>query len=155
MSEIRISRELPHPPEKVWRVLTDPKLMALWGMRPEGFAPQVGNRFRLVGTANKHWRGFVDCEVLEVREREKLRYAWVGDDSGARTIVTCTLQAVSSGTRFTLEHAGFAGIGGFFLAKFIMGPGWRKTLDHELLALLADLDATGALKAGSTLKPLY
>jgi uncharacterized protein YndB with AHSA1/START domain len=38
MSDIRIVRDYPHPPAKVWRALTDPALMALWGMRPEGFA---------------------------------------------------------------------------------------------------------------------
>ena len=35
MTDVRIVRDYPHPPAKVWRALTDPDLMALWGMQPE------------------------------------------------------------------------------------------------------------------------
>jgi uncharacterized protein YndB with AHSA1/START domain len=53
MSEIRIVREYPQPPEKVWRVVTDPGLIPLWtstgqGGRPEGFSTEVGTRFKFV-----------------------------------------------------------------------------------------------------------
>ena len=30
MSDIRIVRDYPHPPAKVWRVVTDPALIPLW-----------------------------------------------------------------------------------------------------------------------------
>jgi uncharacterized protein YndB with AHSA1/START domain len=30
MAEIRIVRDYPHPPEKVWRALTDPALIPRW-----------------------------------------------------------------------------------------------------------------------------
>ena len=155
MSAIRLVRDYAHPPAKVWRVLTEPALMALWGMRPEGFLPVVGTRFKLIGEANKHWRGFVECVVLEVREGSKLRYAWVGDDSGSETTVSYTLEARAGGTRLLFEHTGFSGIGGFFLSKLIMGPGWKKTLDGELPALLDELDESGQLRPASALKPRF
>ena len=66
MTEIRIIR-ISASARKMWRALTDPALIAQWGMRPEGFAPEVGNRSKFVGEANKHWRGYVECEVLEAR----------------------------------------------------------------------------------------
>lgn len=140
MSAIRIVREYPHPPAKVWRVLTEPPLMARLGMRPEGYAPVAGTRFRLVGKPNPAWRGFVECEVLEAREPSVLRYSW--DDDGKRTtFVTYTLEPRAGGTRLTLEHTGFTGVGGFLFTKLVMGPGWKKTLGTSLPAVLASLAA--------------
>jgi uncharacterized protein YndB with AHSA1/START domain len=155
MSDIRIVRDYPHPPSKVWRALTDPELIALWGMRPEGFAPVVGTRFKFVAKPNPGWRGFVECEVLEVREPSLLRYAWVGDDSGKATYVTFSLAAHAGGTRLTFQHSGFTGVGGFMLAKLMMGPGWKKMLGDAFPAVLADLDDAGKLRPGSSLKPKF
>ena len=42
------------------------------------------------------------------------------------------------GTRLTFEHTGFDGVGGFLLAKLIMGPGWKKILGSTFPAVLAD-----------------
>jgi len=155
MSAIRVVRDYPHPPAKVWRVLTEPTLMALWGMRPEGFQPIVGTHFKLIGEPNKHWRGFVECVVLEVREPSRFRYSWVGDDSGSETTVDYTLEAHAGGTRLHFEHTGFTGLGGFFLSKVIMGPGWRKTLDGKFPDVLNELDAGGQLRPGSALQPRF
>jgi uncharacterized protein YndB with AHSA1/START domain len=73
VSAIRIARDYPHPPAKVWRAMTDPALIPLWtatgaGGRPEGFIPTVGTKFRFVATPKPGWSGVVDCEVLEVSE---------------------------------------------------------------------------------------
>lgn len=155
MSDLRIVRDYPHPPAKVWRALTEPALMALLGMRPEGYAPVVGTRFRLVGKANPGWRGFVECEVLEAREPSVLRYLWDDDGKGRPTHVAYTLEPHAGGTRLTLEHTGFTGVSGFLFTKLIMGPGWKKTLGTSLPAVLADLDEEGRLRPGSTLKPKY
>ena len=138
MSDIRLVRDYPHPPAKVWRVLTEPPLMALLGMRPEGYAPVVGTRFRLVGKPNPGWRGFVECEVLEAREPSVLVYRW--DDDGknrrrrcaTRSSRTPAARASPSSTR------GSAASSGFLFTRLIMGPGWRKTLG-TLSSVLADL----------------
>ena len=132
MTDIRVVRDYPHPPAKVWRALTDPALIALWGMRPEDFSLVVGARFKFVGQANRHWRGFIECEMLEALAPSMLRYSWIGDDSGEKTEVTYQLSPRASGTRLTFKHAGFSGASGFFLAKFIMGPGWKKMLATAL-----------------------
>ena len=155
MSDLRIVRDYPHPPSKVWRVLTEPALMALLGMRPEGYSPVVGTRFRLVGKPNPGWRGFVECEVLEAREPSVLRYAWDDDGKGKPTHVAYRIEPHAGGTRLTVEHTGFAGVSGLLFTKLIMGPGWRKTLGTFLPAVLADLDEEGKLLPGSTLKPRF
>ena len=45
------------------------------------------------------------------------------------------------GARFTYEHMGFTGIGGFLLAKLVLGPVRKKMLDVGLPAVLADIDS--------------
>src|SRR5260221_6208248 len=112
MTDIRIVRDYPHPPAKVWRALTDTALIALWGMRPEGFPPVVGTRFKFFGEPNPGWRGFVECEILEAREPSVLRYSWVGNEKDEATRVTFTLEPHGGGTRVTFEHSGFKGVGG-------------------------------------------
>ena len=154
MSDIRIVREYPHPPSKVWRVLTEPPLMALLGMRPEGYAPVAGTRFRLVGKPNRAWRGFVECEVLEAREPSLLRYAWDDDGKGRPTEVAYTLEPHAGGTRLTVVHTGFIGIGGILFTKLVMGPGWRTTL-ARLAEVLVDVDDDGMLRPGSALTPRF
>lgn len=155
MSDIHIIREYPHRPAKVWRALTDPALMALWMMRPEGFSPVVGTRFRLVAKPQPGWRGFVECEVLEVREPSMLRYSWVGNENQEPMTVTYTLEPCPVGTRLTFEQTGFRGIGGFVLAKLMMGPGWKKMLGKGIPAVLGDIDEEGKLRPESVLRPKF
>ena len=155
MTDIRIVRDYTHAPAKVWRALTDPELIALWGMRPEGFLPAVGNRFKFIAKPQPGWRGFVECEVLEARAPSLLRYSWVGDDKGDKTEVTYRLEPHEGGTRLTFDHVGFRGIGGFVLAKLMMGPGWKKMLGTIIPRVLDDVGDDGKLRAGSTLQPKY
>ena len=124
MSEFRIVREYPYPVPTVWRVLTDPALVSRWtttgqGGRPEGFAPVVGTRFRFKAKPTPGWRGVVDCEVLEVDAPRLLRYSWVGDENGPATFVAYRLEEVAGGTRFTWEHTGFTGPGGFVMSRLL------------------------------------
>ena len=152
MSNIRIMREYPHPPAKVWRALTDPDVIPLWtssgrGGRPEGFSPVVGTRFRFVAKPRPGWRGIVECEVLEAREPSLLRYSWVGDENGAVSQVTYRLEPDHSRTRFTFEHVGFRGLGGFLVAKLVLGPVRKKMFDVGLPAALVALDEEGVRAA--------
>ncbi|BEP16461.1 hypothetical protein acdb102_47720 [Acidothermaceae bacterium B102] len=149
MSEIRITRDYPYPLATVWRALTDPELVPRWtvtgrGGRPDGYEPVVGNRFRFVGKPTPGWNGIVACEVLQVREPTLLRYSWRGDDKGAATYVAYRLEPHAGGTRFTYQHTGFTGVGGFVMATLVLGPVRRKMLDVGLPAVLADLAGPGA-----------
>ncbi len=158
MSVIRIVRDYPHPPAKVWRAVTDPALIPLWtatgaGGRTEGFAPAVGTKFRLVAKPKPGWNGVVDCEVLEVSEPSLLRYSWAGGDGrGDVTEVAYRLEPRAGGTRFTYEHTGFTGPGGLFMAR-LLGRVRRKMLTVGLPAVLDDLDDAGRLRPASTLEP--
>jgi uncharacterized protein YndB with AHSA1/START domain len=101
-----VEREMPHPPEKLWRALTQPHLMAEWLMKND-FAPVVGHRFNLRG----EWGGVLDCEVLVVEPNKELAYTWnhAHDDPAfsLQSVVTFTLTPTAAGTRLRMEQAGF------------------------------------------------
>jgi len=123
-SNIHIVRDYPHPAEKVWRLITDPALIPLWtsagqGGRPVGFSPVVGTRFRYVAKPMPGWNGIVECEVLEVREPFVLRYTWLGGEKDDLTAVTNLLEPHAGGTRFTWDHTGFTGIGGYVVSRVL------------------------------------
>jgi uncharacterized protein YndB with AHSA1/START domain len=156
-SDIHIVRTYPHPPWKVWRVLTNPALVPRWtspgkGGRLVGFAPVVGTRFKYVGKPMPGWNGVVDCEVLEVREPHLLRYTWLGGEKDDLTTVTNLLEPVDGGTRLTWEHVGFTGFGGFIVSR-VLNRVRKRMLDDGFPAVLDDLDDDGELRPESTLKP--
>jgi len=99
-----VEREFPHPPEKIWRALTQPHLIEEWLMKND-FRPVVGHRFDL----RADW-GAVDCEVLAVEPNKALSYTWnvTRDDmAGLKSLVTWTLTRTSIGTRLRMEQSGF------------------------------------------------
>jgi uncharacterized protein YndB with AHSA1/START domain len=94
-----VERELPFPPEKIWRALTQPHLIEEWLMKNE-FRPVVGHAFNL----RADW-GVVDCRVLLVDPNNKLTYTWAS--LGLESIVTWTLTPTSTGTHLRMEQSGF------------------------------------------------
>ncbi|MBY8881114.1 SRPBCC family protein [Actinacidiphila acidipaludis] len=157
MSAIRIVRNYPHPLHLVWRAVTDPELVPLWtatgaGARMEGFTPVEGADFRYVAKPKPGWSGVVLCTVLEVREPTVLRYSWQDEGGGATTEVAYRLEPHAGGTRFSYDHTGFTGIGGYFMAK-ILATVRTKMLAQGLPVVLDHLDETGTLRPDSTLRP--
>ncbi|MCV3208461.1 SRPBCC domain-containing protein [Mesorhizobium sp. YC-39] len=107
--------ELPDPPEKVWRALTEPKLLAAWLM-PNDIEPEIGSRFAFAGPDAR-----IDCKILDAEPGRLLRYSWreLPTTRGAArpeplgspmdSIVTFTLdRTVSGGTHLRIVHDGFA-----------------------------------------------
>ncbi len=157
MSDIHISRTYPDSPERVWRTVTDPELVPLWtstgrGGKPEGFSPEVGNRFRFVGKPVPGWDGIVYCEVLEVDPPALLRYSW-SDSGGTTTQVSYRIEPCGDGTRFCYDHTGFRGIEGFVMSKLILGPVRRRMLDKGLPAVLASLGNEADRRSGGRVRP--
>ena len=94
-----VEREIPHPPEKIWRALTQPHLIEEWLMKND-FKPVVGHRFNL----RADW-GVVDCQVLAVEPSKTLSYTWGA--YGLKSVVTWTLTPSSAGTHLRMEQSGF------------------------------------------------
>ncbi len=101
-----VEREFSHPPEKLWRALTQPHLIEEWLMKND-FKPAVGHRFNFRGD----WGGVLDCEVLAVEANRTLSYTWdfKHDDAAfnLRSVVVFTLTPVPGGTRLRMEQSGF------------------------------------------------
>ena len=97
--------DLHHPPEKVWRALTTPALLAEWLLPVIGLELEPGAAFRFKAPPQPEWDGTVNCRMLEIDARRKLSWAWVVGDID--TVVTFTLAPTESGTRLSIVQSGF------------------------------------------------
>lgn len=124
---VMVEREIAHPPEKVWRALTQPHLIAEWLMRND-FAPVLGHRF----TFRSDWGGVLDCEVLVVEPNSRLSYRWnfAHDDPSfdLKSVVTFTLMQTAKGTHLRMEQVGFRP--GQKQAHGGAKAGWRRFLER-------------------------
>jgi uncharacterized protein YndB with AHSA1/START domain len=96
---IVVERDVPFPPEKIWRALTQPHLIEEWLMKND-FAPVVGHSFNF----RADW-GSVDCRVLAVEPDKTVAYTW--NAYGLESVVTWTLTPTGTGTRLRMEQSGF------------------------------------------------
>lgn len=94
-----VEREIPHPPEKIWRALTQPHLIQEWLMKND-FEPVVDHRFNL----RADW-GTVDGQVVAVEPYRSLSYTWAA--YGLESVVTWTLTPKGTGTHLRMEQSGF------------------------------------------------
>lgn len=92
-------RIIPHPPEKIWRALTQPHLIQEWLMSND-FKPEAGHSFKLTA----EW-GAIECQVQQVEPNKMLSYSW--DAFGLESVVTWTLTPTSTGTHLRMEQVGF------------------------------------------------
>lgn len=123
--------DLKHPPEKVWRALTDPALMAQWLLPVFDFRLEPGAQFMFRTQPYPGWDGTVSCRIIEIDPHRTLSYAWTVPFLD--TVVTFTLTPTASGTRLSLVQSGFRTdqkreLGG---ARY----GW-KTMGEKLVILL-------------------
>ncbi|MBN8952434.1 MULTISPECIES: SRPBCC domain-containing protein [unclassified Rhizobium] len=124
---VTVERDIAHPPEKVWRALTQPHLITEWLMKND-FAPILGHRF----TFRSDWGGVLDCEVLVVEPNSKLSYRWnfAHDDPSfdLKSVVTFTLVQTERGTHLRMEQVGFRP--GQKQAYGGARAGWRQFLER-------------------------
>ncbi len=99
-----LEREVPHPPEKVWRALTEGQLISEWLMKND-FRPVVGHRFSFRATPVANWNGVIECQVLMVEPNSRLSYSW--GTLGLESAVTWTLTRTAGGTHLRMEQSGF------------------------------------------------
>lgn len=99
-----VERDIPFPPEKLWRALTQPHLIEEWLMKND-FKPVPGHRFNLRREPKPDVNVVIDCEVLEVEENKSLSYSWAA--FGTDTVVTFTLTPTSTGTKLRVEQSAF------------------------------------------------
>jgi uncharacterized protein YndB with AHSA1/START domain len=99
-----VEREIPHPPEKIWRALTQPQLIEDWLMKND-FTAVVGHRFNLRRNPQPDLNIVIDCQVLVVEPNKTLSYTWAA--YGLESVVTWTLTPTKTGTHLRMEQSGF------------------------------------------------
>jgi len=120
----------PHPPERVWRALTDAKALAAW-LLPADFRPEAGRTFRFDASVP------IQGTVLEVDENKLLSYTWIdGEDgeAGTPSKVTWRLRPRDGGTELRLEHLPADYVEPMVLIE--AGMNWRFALYAALPAIL-------------------
>ncbi|WP_217574649.1 SRPBCC domain-containing protein [Mesorhizobium sp. GbtcB19] len=118
--------DLPDPPEKVWRALTEPELLAAWLM-PNDMKAEAGRHFNFAGPDAP-----IECEVIEAEPGKLLRYSWrerpgasdADEFPAFNSIVTFTLaRTASGGTHLRIVHDGFVPVAAPVLAVAGAGCG--------------------------------
>jgi len=99
--------DLAHPPEKVWRALTDPALLAEWLLPVVGFKIEPGAAFTFSASPQPGWDGIVNCRLREVDVCRRISWTWVVGDID--TVVTFSLTPLdgSAHTRLSIVQTGF------------------------------------------------
>jgi uncharacterized protein YndB with AHSA1/START domain len=95
-----VERDIPQPPQKIWRALTQPHLIEAWLKMKPDFEAAVDRPYKL--TAD--W-GTVEGKVLESDPYTTLSYTWSA--FGLDSVVTYTLTPTPRGTLLRVEQAGF------------------------------------------------
>jgi uncharacterized protein YndB with AHSA1/START domain len=139
---IVVTYSLEQTPDKVWRALTEPSLLAAWLM-PNDIVAKVGHKFTFQAQPAAGWDGVVHCEVLIADAPRQLSYTWEGGSDaltnyGGRleSVVTWTLsETKGGGTWIALEHKGFQPKNE--LAFEIMGKGWRGPVGERMASAIA------------------
>ena len=102
---ISFELDLRHSPEKVWRALTDPDLLAEWLLPVIGLDLEPGAAFTFKTQAYPGWDGTVNCRFVEIEPLRKLSYTWTVPFLD--TVVTFTLTPTALGTRLSIVQSGF------------------------------------------------
>src|SRR5271163_419876 len=115
MPQVNRSIEIQAPPSAVWRWLATQEALRQWISPNLEIDLTPGGAYRFLGLDGETW---VSGRVLELTTEGALALSWLEEDQGwvhpARLVIT--LAATPAGTRVTLVHDGFAGIG---------KPGWE------------------------------
>lgn len=144
MPEVIRTIEIAASPNILWGWFANEKALRQWWGTPDlEIDLTVGGAFSLIGPDGETR---VSGYVLELEPERRLVLSWLEEDSGwmhpARLLFA--LEPIDGGTRVTLQHDGFAGIG---------KGNWRGTKDayergtdaHALLPKLAALAGADAV----------
>jgi uncharacterized protein YndB with AHSA1/START domain len=140
MKQVVRSIDILASPDAVWRWLNTQDALRQWISPNIEIDLRVGGAYRFLGPDNKTW---VSGTVLELQAGRSLILSWLEEESGwlhpARLVIT--LVATAAGTRVSLIHDGFEGIGRSDWLETVQD--YERGADlHRVLDRLADLVST-------------
>jgi uncharacterized protein YndB with AHSA1/START domain len=142
MSDLLLEATYPHPPERVWRAISNSRALEAWLM-PNDFEPVVGHQFTFRTDPAPGFDGIVNCEVLRVDPPRLLSFTWKGGPLD--TVVTFELRPTVEGTRLTFIQSGFKGLQAN-MVRLILRNGW-KSMSRDRLPLVLDQIAAGGIES--------
>ncbi|WP_407567145.1 SRPBCC domain-containing protein [Polymorphospora sp. A560] len=104
MADIRVDVDLSHPATRVWRALTEPRLLGQWFGETD-MVPRIGSQFQLRPTDMPGFNGPVVARLLEYGEPRRLSMEWRLDR--VQTLVVYELEPTDAGSRLTLHQSCF------------------------------------------------
>jgi len=142
MPQVMRSIEIHASPSVIWLWLATQEGLRHWISSNIEIDLRVGGAYRFLGPDDKTW---ISGSVLELEREKSLILSWLEEGSGwtqpARLVIRLAFIAV--GTRVTLIHDGFEGIGRSDWPETVQdyerGADLHRVLDH-----LADLVNAGA-----------
>lgn len=139
--DISMEELFPVSVEHVWHALTDSQMINRWLMTTDDFEAKVGTRFTLRDDLRPGFRGYVECQVLEISPPRRMVWSWSSTDGAPPTRLVIELEAHGDGTRLKLRHTGDAD------ERTVRGTtaGWARKLGAlaEALTVAADPGARG------------
>ncbi len=144
MPQVIRSIEIQAQPSAVWRWLATQEALRRWISSNIDIDLRVGGAYRFLGPDDKTW---ISGTVLELDPERRLILSWLEEGNGwlhpARLVIT--LAPIGAGTRVTLIHDGFEGIGRSDWAETVQD--YERGADlHRVLDRLADLVSAGDAK---------
>lgn len=142
MTQVIRAIEIRAAPSKVWRYLASQDALRRWISPNLEIDLEVGGRYRFLGPDDKTW---VSGRVMELVPEGWLILSWLEEGQGwthpGRFVIA--LEASAAGTKVTVIHDGFAGIGRAdwpeMVADYERGADAHRILDK--LAALVNQDA--------------
>jgi uncharacterized protein YndB with AHSA1/START domain len=137
MPQVIRSIEINATLKAVWSWLATQEALRRWISPNLEIDLSVGGSYRFLGTDDETW---ISGSVVELEPEKSLILSWLEEGSGwvnpARLVIT--LAPTATGTRVTLIHDGFEGIGRSDWLETVQG--YERGADlHRVLEKLADL----------------
>lgn len=141
MPQVTRSIEIKALPGAVWRWMATEETLRHWISSNLQIDMRVGGAYRFLGPDAKTW---ISGKVLELEPERSLILSWLEEGRGwvnpARLVFK--LSPTASGTRVTLIHDGFEGIGVSNVAEWVQD--YERGADaHRILERLAHLVSAG------------
>lgn len=158
---IKLKTVLPYSPDKVWRALTDAKLLGSWFME-NNIKPELNYYFTFRMAPQKGWDGITHCEITAIEPIKHIAYTYRGEATGEKslacagihsgtadkmtkgiftkldTVLSFTLEPTCGGTILSMEHSGYIGLK-LIIVSLIMQMGWKKQLRKKLPKVLEQM----------------
>ncbi len=144
MPQVVRSIEINAPPGAVWRWLATQEALRRWISSDLDIDLRVGGSYRFLGPDDQTW---ISGTVLELEPEKSLILSWLEEGSGwvnpARLVIA--LVPTATGTRVTLIHDGFEGIGRSDWTETVQD--YERGADvHRILDRLGDLVSAGDVR---------